>query len=92
MFYHGTTSKFEINGMILPASVTGIKRESWRTKHIDEVFFTISKCSAYMYAKKACEKYGGEPVVYAVKPIGRYYNTVNNEFAAPKAIIVEKII
>lgn len=42
--------------------------------------------------KKACNKYGGKPVIYIVKPIGQFYNTINTEYIADKALILDKTI
>lgn len=88
MFYHGTSDVFEMNGTILPSTRTGNKREDWRKKDVDKVFFTNSPMSAYKFAKKACVKYGGNPIVYIIKPVGQYYSSVNNEFIADKAKII----
>lgn len=88
IFYHGTTDIFSIRKIILPAERTGNLREEWRKKYNDKVFFTTSLSSAHMFAKKACIKYGGNPTVYIVKPIGQYFNTVNNEFIADKALVL----
>ena len=90
-FYHGTTDVFKINRVLLPPVITDNKREEWRKKYTDKVFFTDSLLSASMYAKKACKKYGGNPIVYIVKPIGQYFNTVNTEYSADKALIVSKL-
>ncbi len=87
-FYHGTTDLFEIGKVLLPPVITDNKREHWRTKYNDKVFFTSSMLSASMYAKKACKKYGGNPVVYIVKPIGQFFNTINTEYIADKALVV----
>ena len=91
MFYHGTTNKFGIKECLLSPSETHNLREEWRKKLADKVFFTSSLMSARMYAKKACAKYGGEPIVYGVLPVGEYYNTVNNEYVADKAIVIKTI-
>lgn len=38
------------------------------------VFFTTSKLSVIKYANKACNKYGGRPIIYLVKPdLEKYY-------------------
>lgn len=91
IFYHGTTDVFPIRKMLLPPAVTGVKREEWREKYTDNVFFTSSLPSAEMYAKKACKKYGGNPIVYAVEPVGQFFNTVNNEYIANEALIVNVV-
>lgn len=87
-FYHGTSDALPIKKFLLPAVDTGIQRESWRKKFTNVVFFTNSLLSAEKYARKACQQFGGSPVVYTVKPIGLYSNIVNNEFAAEKARII----
>lgn len=88
-FYHGTTDLFPIKKVLLPPVLTNNKREEWRNKNIDKVFFTTSAISAEMFAKKACKKYGGNPIVYIVKPVGQYFNTINTEYIADKAIIID---
>ena len=55
---------------------------------MDKVFFTTSLLSAENYAKKACKKYGGAPVIYMVKPIGQYFNRIKCEYIADKARII----
>lgn len=45
-------------------------RESFRKKHLDSVFLTMSLRSAEMYAKKACAHFGGSPIIYKAIPIG----------------------
>ncbi len=91
LFYHGTTSTLPIKRYILPSTVTGVRREDWRAKLTDKVFLTTSLLSAWKYAHKACVKYGGSPVVYAVTPIGICYNTVNTEHIADRAKVFGKI-
>lgn len=67
-FYHGTSDALDIS-CILPAAETGFLREDWRKKLTDKVFLTDSLYSAQKYAKKACSKFGGNPVVYVVRPV-----------------------
>ena len=90
-FYHGTSSNLNIDKVILPPTETQIQRESWRHKLTDKVFITNSVKSAIMYAKKACDKYGGNPVVYEVRPIGQYFNTIHGEYISEKALILRKV-
>ena len=71
-FYHGTTDMFNMK-MIKPAQQTNNLREEWRKKLINKVFFTTSLMSAQKYAKKAAKKYGGNPIVYKVKPLVKLY-------------------
>ena len=88
MFYHGTSSNLNIGKVILPPIKTDIKREHWRNKLTDKVFVTNSMKSAKMYAKKACEKYGGNPIVYKVKPFGFFAQIHNAEFICDGAKII----
>ena len=87
IFYHGTSSKIKINKFLLPPSVTNNLREN-RIKNIDVVFLTKSIVSAEKYAKKACLKYKGKPIVYRVLPIGYYYEIHNAEIICNKAKIL----
>ena len=66
-YYHGTS----IQGLteILPPSETNILREDFRQGYRDCVFVTPLRKSAEGYAKKCALKFGGQPVVYEVKPI-----------------------
>ena len=87
-FYHGTTDAFNIGKYILPPCYTNNLREDWRKKYHNMVFFTTSLLSAQKFARKACEKYGGNPIVYIVKPIGQYFNTINGEYISEKALVL----
>lgn len=91
IFYHGTSDVFNIKKVILPPIQTNNLREDWRKNHLDKVFFTTSLLSAKMYAKKACKKYGGNPIIYLVKPIGQYFNRIDCEYIADKAIIMGQV-
>ena len=88
VFYHGTTDSLKIHNILLPPIITSKKREGCRKKYEDKVFFTTSLVSARKFAKKACIKYGGNPIVYVVRPIGWYFNTVHGEYVADKAAII----
>ena len=77
--------------IILPPNQTNNLREEWRKKHVDKVFFTTSLLAADNYAKKACKKYGGNPVIYIVKPIGQYFNRMNSEYIADKARVIGQV-
>ena len=90
-FYHGTSNTFNIKKVILPPIQTDILREDCRKKYLDKVFFTTSLLSAENYAKKACKKYGGNPVVYMVKPVGQYFNRMDNEYIADKAVVIGQV-
>jgi len=89
-YYHGTSDIFEMGTYILPASCTHVLREDWRKKDLDIVFSTISYKSAYMYAKKAVEKYGGAPVVYRIIPLGNVHYRGGIEYGSNIAVIVAK--
>ena len=91
IFYHGTSNIFNIKRVLLPPIHTKNLREDWRKKYQDAVFFTTSFPSALKYAKKACEKYGGNPVVYEIKPIGQYFNTIYGEYISEKAIVIREV-
>ena len=90
-FYHGTTDVFNIKKVLLPSTYTNNLREEWRKKYQNMVFFTTSLLSASKFARKACEKYGGNPVIYEVRPIGQYFNTIHGEYISEKARIVRKV-
>ena len=90
-FYHGTTDIFDIKRILLPPTYTNNLREDWRKKHHNMVFFTTSLLSASRFARKACEKYGGNPVVYEVRPIGQYFKTIHGEYISEKAKIVRAV-
>ncbi len=87
-FYHGTTDLFKVGKVLLPPDSTGNKREDWRKKYTDKVFMTTSLLSAEMYAKKASRTYGGNPIVYIVRPLGQYFNTINTEYIADRALVL----
>ena len=88
VFYHGTSDALEIHEL-LPADETGILRDSGRQHMIDKVFFTDRIDVARRYAFKAVERFGGNPVVYRVQPIGDVWNVRDVEFVSDKAIIIE---
>ena len=87
-FYHGTSDVFDINKMILPPIQTGNFREEWRKINLDKVYFTSSQLSAENYAKKACKKYGGNPVIYIVKPIGQWFRRVDCEYISDRCLVI----
>lgn len=69
-YYHGTSDTLNLNigDIIKPAKNTGILREDFRTRDNDIVFSTFNKKSARYYAKKAVEKFGGNPIIFIVNP------------------------
>lgn len=89
-YYHGTSSAVQIRGVIFPPSVTNNQREDFRTKHTDQVFLTDSIVSARKYAKSSCQKYGGNPVVYTVVPIGNKWKRKDTEYLADYALVLRK--
>ena len=90
-FYHGTSDVLPIKNIILPPLHTNNLREDWRKKLTDKVFFTDSLMSAQKYAKKAAEKYGGNPIVYEVRPIGDVWNPNTNEYVSDRARIIRVV-
>lgn len=87
-FYHGTTTtNIKVNKVLLPPNETGILREDFRKNLQDKVFVTISKPSAIKYAKKAAERFGGEAIIYTVKP--DYYSLIKKgtEYICNKAFV-----
>ncbi len=88
VFYHGTSDSLQIHKVLLPPIVTNRKREHWRKKYDDKIFFTTSLGTARKFSQKACEKYGGNPIVYIVRPIGQYFNTIEGEYIADKAVVI----
>lgn len=90
-FYHGTSDALDIGKVILPPVITNNLREDWRKSNLNKVYFTDSQLSAQKFAWKACQKYGGEPIVYIVRPIGQYFHRVNNEYIADKMRVVGQV-
>lgn len=84
-FYHGTS----IQGLteILPPSETNILREDFRQGYRDCVFVTPLRKSAEGYAKKCALKFGGQPVVYEVKPINPTEINVS-QYICDKAYVI----
>lgn len=88
VFYHGTTDALRIRKILLPPVITNCKREDWRRKYNDKVFFTTNLGTAQKFARKACEKFGGNPIVYIVRPIGWCLPTIEGEFISDRALVV----
>ena len=88
--YHGTTDIFKIK-KLLPPIITGQLREDWRKKYKDKVFITPSIMSAEKFAYKAVQKYGGNGIVYEVKPHGQVIHINTNEYICDKATIIKII-
>lgn len=92
VFYHGTSTHVNIKDKLLPPIATDNLREIFRKKLQDKVFVTDSKVSAEKYAKKAVAHFGGDAVIYTVKP--DYYSLIKNgtEYTTDYAIILNKEI
>ena len=89
-YYHGTSSSLDVGSYLLPSIDTDVLREYFRSKLRDVVFVTSSVVSAEKYAKKAVDRFGGDPVVMVVSPIGsRRIN--NNEYVCDKAIVLKRL-
>lgn len=90
IFYHGTTTAFGRLTKILPPEQTGVEREIRSRKRADMVYITPSALSAANYAKKATLKFGGEPVLYQVKPHGNLFYVGNNEWITDLATVISE--
>ena len=88
-YYHGTS----IVGLreILPPAETGYLREDFRKKLIDCVFVTPIRKSAEMYARKCAAKFGGQPVVYEVRPVNPSEINVS-QYICDKALVVRSYL
>ena len=71
IFLHGTSTYFglEPGDLLLPPKETG-KQTERRRRRRGKVFFTDNLSSARHYAKVAVRKWGGEPIIYLIKPMG----------------------
>lgn len=88
IYYHGTSTIFNIHRVILPPAITGNLREDWRKANLNQVYVTDSLLSAQKFAYKCADKYGGSPIVYKVKPIGNLWRRKDTEYLADKALIL----
>ena len=84
-FYHGTS--IPNLKVILPPIETRVLREDFRKKFMDCVFVTPSRLSAANYAKKCAAKFGGQPVIYEVRPINTHEINVS-QYICDKAIVL----
>lgn len=69
-YYHGTSTALGITDTLLPPEKSERLAEVGRKKNLNKVFFTKDRKSAEIYAKKAVRQFGGEPVIFMVRPIG----------------------
>ena len=66
-FYHGTSSVAGLRDVILPPCHHNFGvNEVGRVKHENKVFFTTVKGYAEAYARRACKRVGGIPIVYEI--------------------------
>lgn len=84
-YYHGTS----IPGLrvILPPSDTDVLREDFRHNFLDCVFVTPLKKSAEAYARKCAATFGGDPVVYEVRPVNPTEINVS-QYICDKAYVI----
>lgn len=69
-FFHGSSTDLTPGDLVLPPSKTNKVSEKGRKKNLDVVFFTQDPRSALIYAGRAVQSLGGNPVVYEVEPVG----------------------
>ena len=90
VYYHGTSTACGVKRILLPPNKTQKLREDFRRKNLQVVFLTARLPSAMKYAKKACEKFGGMPVIYRAIPMGAV--SINGvECSCDMAIIEEAL-
>lgn len=84
-YYHGTS----VSGLkvILPPIETNNLREDFRHSFLDCVFITPLRKSAEAYARKCAQKFGGDPVVYEVKPVNLSEINVS-QYICDKAYVI----
>lgn len=70
--YHGTSTQLGLNigDTIKPPNQTEKLSELGRKKNLDKVFLTPNFKYAKIYAGRSVRQFGGEPVVYEIKPVG----------------------
>lgn len=88
-FYHGTSTAIQIpHGILKPSYETGTIRE----KELRQVYITTSIGSAKRYAYKATDRFGGEPIVYVVRPdFDTLINRIDCEYVCDFAEIVAEV-
>jgi hypothetical protein len=70
IYYHGTSTALNLDYKLLPPSETGVIQEKGRKKNLNKIFFTKDIGSANIYAGRAVQRFGGEPIIYRVIPMG----------------------
>lgn len=88
-YYHGTSTNIKIpDGILKPSSETRVVREQL----LRQVYITTSIGSAKRYAYKAVEKFGGDPIIYEVKPdFDTLVNRIDCEFICDFAEILKEV-
>ncbi len=73
MYFHGSTDAVLKDGeyVLLPPVMTGVLQEDGRKKNLNRIFFTSCLGLAKIYAGRARQRFGGNPVVYRVIPMGK---------------------
>lgn len=70
VYYHGSSDSCGIQYLLLPPEETKFLQEEGRKKNLDQVFFTEDFGLAKVYAGRACNRFGGNPVIFRVIPMG----------------------
>jgi hypothetical protein len=97
-FYHGTSTAVGLKPGVdlLPPDQTDKISEKGRKKNLDKVFFTKDIGSAKIYAGRAVNQFGGQPVVFKVTPVGKIealnLTPGSTVFMSPKASIEERLL
>lgn len=70
--YHGTSTSLDLSvgDQLLSPEHSSKLSELGRKKNLDLVFLTPDFNYAKVYAGRSVRQFGGEPVVYTVKPVG----------------------
>jgi hypothetical protein len=71
IYYHGTSSACGITYKLMPPVESKFLQEEGRKKNLDKVFFTADLKSAQIYAGRACNRFGGNPVIFRVIPMSK---------------------
>ena len=87
---HGTSDAVHVGRELLPPVYTGVQRENWRKKDTDVIFLTQSSRAAVMYAWKAVQRFGGNPVVLTCDTVGMVYQNHNGDFCAFRAKVLSR--
>lgn len=87
ILYHGTSDYICSNQEYLMSQIsTNVIREK-REQLTQYVFLTDSKASAEYYAKKAADKFGGNPIIFKVKQAWNLLPRHNHEYLCSRALI-----